>query len=274
MKKLIQLFLAGVFSLTGVNVFANNYIKTAELSDIQVTFDGQNLELSHNVIKVQVYDNTYKFIPVRDLLQRFGHTSYWNHEANTLEITHSLLDHYLDMRILHPIVYPINMDNINPNEWIGFSGMSALLSDVTVNMGSNSFVADISYFPITIVPDDVDFNYWIEDNSPTVTTLFSSIIGCNAEEIRSIIVTHGVFTDTKFNAQDIIDSGVLSDEQVEALPLAIEREQRIRAGLGLTKEEIAVSEFKGIVGSIESDRFSTEQLRKLSELIKPHILNM
>lgn len=262
MKKLIPAFLAGVFALTGVEVLANNVVKTAEFTDTEVVRNA-DWSLGLDVVRVQVEgsDDTYKFVPISDLLRSFGHDVTWDSETNTLKIVEASLHRYTEQRELHPIIEPIDMDNINPDEWVDiwlFNSIGGMWSDGIVVGAENPLV----------IPEDIDTDYWFENYFPYLEdrNIFTSVIGCNAQEIRSIWYTSEFgFANNKFNLQDLIDSGIFSDEEIER---ALEMLQSERDGYDpwvLTEEEIAEMNLEAV---LFLDLFSNEQLEQLLELAK------
>ena len=268
MKKLIPLFLTGIFTLSGVNVFANSSIEAVTATDTQVTLRSHPLELNESVLNVQVGENTYKFVSVADIFQSFGISFYWNNETSTLAITENILSIYQEMRELYPIVERIDIDNINPEEWISDHILFTLGPDT--NWGSNGFMLEAQEVIITN-REELSLRDW-HDYDPEINIIFTSITGCNAEKIRSIVVTEELeywsAQRFKLNIQDLLDSGLVSAEQIEE---ELRREQIFGGFDTFTEEELAQMELETLLRSVEHGIFSAEQMEQLLELAKIQI---
>lgn len=279
MKRLIPAFLSGVFALTGLTgleVLANNVVKTTEFSNTEVVHN-DSWSVGLDVISVQIEgsEDTYKFIPIMDLLIHFGHKAEWNAETNTLEITESLLHYYMQGRELHPIIEPIDMDNINSDEWVDiwmFSSFST--QDTQFIVWRNEIIVSVDQSPE--IPEDVDLDYWFESNyKEGYKTVITSVIGCDAQKVRSIrYVSENGFNDIKFNLQDLIDSGIFPEGHIEEV---LERMQSTRRDYSSdwmpTEEEIANINLEMILFNATSEFFSGDKLEQLAELARDQMLN-
>ena len=278
MKKLIPLFLAGAFVLTGVEALANNVIENAEFANTQLEFNDWSLELDRNILSVQLRgsEDVRKFVPLEDLLTSQGHRVEWDSRTNTLEITTSTLNHYQQQRELHPIVEPIDMDNIDSDEWFNWW----LLSNNNFSLSHGGVLASmVEHQPW---PDDFhlmdsdEMDYWFENHFDHYFdgTIFESVIGCNAEKIRVINYMNPYgFSEIKFNLQDVIDSGIFSDEEIEELLENIRTESQ-----PWSEERMAQHQLEDILSQVSREPhfiniLSDEQLEQLAEMARAQMSN-
>ena len=281
MKKLIPLFVAGLFWLGGTNVFANSTIESVESTDISIEFNSHPMYLDSNVIKVQMSDseNTYMFVPIGEMLERALLGFQWNDETNSLEITHTALNAFQIGRELNPILELIDVNRINLDEWLSFSGLSFALNraDIMMNgMGGDGFTVSLWVPNHNVRPPDMDIDYWFENYYEQPAPLFSSLTGCNAEKIRSVEIFveesefRGAHYELMFNIQDILSSGVFSAEEIESISDAIERYRN--TGSDLTEEENMQERFKWLLREIASEfvftNMSDAHLEELLEVAK------
>jgi len=274
MKKLIPMLLTTAFAFAGVlgstTVLANN-IESMEFSNTQI-YDSWSfgLELNRNIINITLENSNeiYRFIPINDALESVGVN--FNLSGNTLEITNSTLLHYQGLRELNPIIEPIDMENINIDEWVSSNVLSGALDWPTTDFD----MVTISLRSMVPIPEGMDRIYWFE-NYFDETIILSSVLGCNAEEFRSIAFSHTYGTDFMFNLEDVLESGMLSDAQVEKLFLEKEREEAIRNGIMLEPTEVEMEQmreqmqqwfFYYLADSIH--RLSADKLGELIEVLE------
>jgi len=230
MKKLIPMFLSGIFMLAGQNVFASTTIENAEFSNVNIyvrepenpfdIFDiitedrkiiTRKIESSTNLVKVHVSDNeAIHFIDIAEVprflkelnIQFLNHELNINFDANTNTIE-ILTDEFLDSERRWQetqIIEPIDMDNINPDEWIDFWLISA--------MHSEQNVMSFSWFSSEII------SVQVETETGDFKSLIDSVIGCNTEDIRVISdydYRHSI------NIQDLKDNDIFSDDELSRL---------------------------------------------------------
>ena len=271
MKKLIPAFLAGVFTLTGVEALASNIIERVEFSDTKMVLNNWPLELDRNILSVQIRgsEDIYKFISIKDLVANFGHGDDWNAQTNTLELIEGSLYHYRQQRELHPIIEPIDMDNINSDEWINLWWSQG---NTMMHSGHDGVVGIIE--ERVHPPLDMEIDYWFENYfNPEDFIRVRSTIGCNAQEIRSIFyINPNGFTDVKFNIQDIEDSGIFSDEETDELLGRIEREIDDIVN-EWDEAAFAISMLQHIILSTNQYSFLDERLERLAEVARLQMSN-
>ena len=287
MKKLIPAFLAGAIALTGVEVLANNVIESAEFGNTKIEFNEWPLELDRNIINVQLGNSadTHRFISLKSLLTAFGHGIDWNAQTNTLEIINFAVHHYRELRELHPIIEPIDMDSINPDEWFNWWQISSnnkslsIHSGVLVSLMENAPRPDNEH----LMSSD-DWEYWFENHFDRYfdRTIFTSVIGCNVQEIRTIMYeSHSGFSEIQINLQDIKDSGIFSDEEIEQLLENIHAESSRDSWEPeiLTEEEIRRRSLDNLLLNISDPSLfghnihSNEQLEQLAEIVRLEMSN-
>jgi|GEM_PF-2407760 len=279
MKKLIPMFLAAAFAFSGAlgstTVLANN-IESMETTNTQIAIHDWPLEIDGNIINIilENSDNIYRFIPINGILENFGLD--FNLSDGKLEITDFTLSNYQALRELNPIIEAIDMENINLDEWVS----SNVLSTVLGGAGTSFDMVTISLQSQPEIPEGMDRRYWFENHFSEPIPLLSSVIGCNAEEFRSILFNdisddnwHRMH-DFLFNIEDVLESGMLSDAQVERLFIEKEREEARRSGQATQVTEAELEEwqelrFSNMVSDIPN--LSTEQLKELIEILENQI---
>jgi len=275
MKKLIPMLLTTAFAFAGVlgstttTVLANN-IASMESVNTQILLPGSwPLEINRNMMNVTLEnsDEIYRFIPINEALESLNITDF-NFDGNTLEITNNMLSNYQELRELTPIIEPIDMENINIDEWV--SSNVLLTASGWNSMSFDMITISLRYQTRDQIPQGMDWNYWFE-NYFEETTMLSSVLGCNAEEFRSIAYSQPFRMDFMFNLEDILESGMLSDTQVERLFLEKEREEAIRNGIMLEPTEASMEEWRqSMVFQISSHipSLSANQLGELIEVLE------
>jgi len=248
--------------LTGANtnniVADSKIIENAEFFDAQIIFNRHNREFTNQPLSIQVQGSEYTrtFIALEDLLEFFWVGIRIDNDTNTINITQGRLNDFEIDRALNPILEPIDMGNINPDEWV-----------------SASVIMSILHAGMTHGPSTVSVHGNSERFPDNYNTAFTSIIGCNQQKIRAILEPDIDRFGIKFNLQDIIDSGLFLQEELDEIPEAIKREARMLSDEGPSVEDIARMNVESLIWGIEAGLFSDERLEELLTLIKPHIEN-
>jgi|GEM_PF-2534366 len=198
---------------------SNLIIEKIEFSNTKVLFDRwprNDIEVLD--VQMQGSDKVYKFVSIQDIVPT-NPCIKWDAEINSLEITNRDLAFYEIMREQNPIIEPIDMSNINPDEWIS--------TWVATNGLETNFI---------LSPSSVIINLLILDNTTTIT----SIVGCNAQKIRTVITSdYAGQRSILINVQDLIDEGLISVEQLELIPSAREEERLMNSNeLQFTPQEL------------------------------------
>ena len=250
MKKLIPVFLTGFLTLLAgtaeVDVFANNIAEQVEINNVGVIFNGWESGFDVDLLNFETAtsESSNSFLPVRSVLEFLGYHVTWNAEANNIELIDRESFNYKIFREAYQIIDPIDVDNINPDEWIShheiFERINANLrfQDVSLQFNIVSGVLAVSNIN-TIFRDDTDEENELdlaisgaaistghrsmgldEDISFSNTgRTFTSVIGCNTGSIRTIYIESDTnwFGELKFNLQDLVNSGIFYDEELENL---------------------------------------------------------
>jgi len=283
-KKLISMALAGVLMFGGTTVLANN--PNVQLITSNAIFteweqpiswgtrDTQvitrNLRLSDDFLRVQLADEVIYFMSHNDFLKIFSANSgfgmdeldmHWNSETDALEIT-------------SPNVWgggertpvdPIDMDNINNDEWIHLQfiistvdlhGASISDSFISIDLGRPSFVEE------TVSGRDITTQTGDEED---ISFSFESVFGCNAEDIRTILGDNenefSIFNVVKVNIQDLRDSE-LSDNLIDkALEL-----QRVHGTVEILNIAMQLENMKSMIQN--EDILNSENFRGLIEIAR------
>ena|GEM_PF-2252595 len=308
MKKLISMALAGFFMFGGTTVFANN--PNVQLVTPSVTIKGwdmgehphfgwinhselevitRNIGLNDDFLRVQLADEVAYFMSHNDLATIIAEIShfrqneeietYWNSETDVLEISVSGMSFISEREA----VDPIDMDSINHDEWVylrfltdGLSvGMSASDTFLSVQASQQAFggVAMIS------VSFDSEGGAIVAESEPEPAPApeevedfsFDSVFGCNAEDIRTILVDDEneefIFERIKVNIQDLRDAGLFSDE-------IIEQALELQATHGTPRMLNISWQFENMKMTVEQpDMLSDTQLRQLLEISRNTLEN-
>ena len=282
MKKLVPMFLSGILMLSSSNVFANNVVENAEFINSNVTLavfaneddraswpnvsdnpkiETQQLHLGKNFLVVQMagVDNIVPFINYSEisllLMEIFPHfqmSAYLNNETNTIElIDESWTNQMSELKV----VDPIDMSNINRNEWINVSFIHTLENRSnysSLGMGQAVFDSDgfnvYDWTPVRSLSVQRIENFEFE-------SVFESIVGCNTADIRVIEFNLGSW-DFYVNIHDLVNLNILEESEVLEL---LEREA-VYETIGAYLLAQSLNSYKE---SISSGMFSDEQLAKI-----------
>jgi len=291
MKKLISMALAGFLMFGGTTVLANN--PSAQLITPNVTLTEwdhselpvswhtpsvspvitRSLRLNDDFLRVQLADEVVYFMSHNDFLKIFlAHLGfgvedvdlywYWDSETDTLEITSP---HARSREEERTIVDPIDMENINYDEWIflqfitsviDLHGASVSESFIRVDLGRPSFIAETvsGRDIITQTGDDEDTSF-----------SFESVFGCNAEDIRTILDNDegelSIFDVVKINIQDLRDSEFPDDLIDEALEM-----QRVYGTVEMLNMARQLEHMKSMIE--ESNILNSENFSGLLEIAR------
>ena len=306
MKRLVPMFLTGFFMLAGAstNVFANEDIERVVLSRPNVNliewqpdneeagFRGwppfghhvatRSLQLSESLLRVQMAGSddvshfvSYTQIPeILALLDEWdtGFEVNWNKETDTIEI----FSDWFRNNQNNVIVDPIDMDNINPDEWVDLEFIFSLGQQDGEGRNFNFSGSGSSDF-VTI-----ERFWWTapDDESVAVVSqsereeLFTSIIGCNTSKIRAIPIimpddVTGTFIsgfNSRINIQDMIDSEIFTDNDIKRM---IELQEKY----GTVEAYRLAQNFQFLSEMITSGSFSDENLAQIIATIEHTLSN-
>ena len=254
MKKLLAGFLAGAFLLSSVNVLANDSIENAELNSVRVILNGYQIKLNEALLDIQNVNsqNKVNFMPFRELLEYLGYHIEFNSETNNIEISEQWYFDMLTRNEAIQIIEPIDVDNINYDEWIASTFLYLL-------GGSREFDGTMFGHLGSGSDTEYTFNHAYDHNAR-----FTSIIGCNTSDIRGFRVDPWTLF---LNIQDLLESGIFSDEELAEIKDLIELERTY----GTFEGYLAARNFDNIQQLIISGEFTNEELAYIAELFKLQI---
>lgn len=107
---------------------ANGLIERAEFNNVGISFNGEQLELSQQLLSVQAQgnDNVSNYMPVRDVLEGMGYTVDWNGGNNMIEVTNKVISTNTDL----------NLGNNNDDKWVARIDMVSIYGYGTA-LGAN-----------------------------------------------------------------------------------------------------------------------------------------
>ena len=301
MKKLIPMFLASAFMLTGSNVFANNLAENAEFVETTITlktldvndeerfmsrwtqfgFDESNIVTSllrsnENLLRVQMPDNddVVYFIPYAEiarLLTEVAQNDRWrsseNHGLHVNWVSETNTIEFFDGWFLEhqesevQVVDPIDMDTINLDEWISIEFI------FQPRESNEDEAASSRSFGGSWGSDSVNISLWDSYNN-TSETVFESVVGCNTVDIRAI----NVHLETQDLADPFQQFNIKFNLQdmIDSETFArdeVENWIKLRDTYGTPEKLRGARSFEGNKELIESGVLSNDQLYELINAI-------